>query len=233
MIGCMFTSLKVVSMAVVCCTSTSRLAMLARMRVMGTRFSGRSPSGMLPAGAWGAAAWLSPPPLLLAVGAGSLPFWSAARWTSSLRTRPPLPVASTFERSTPFSSAIFFAAGLTSGSSPLSPSFSPEAAGSDAGSSFVPSDSLAPDPASSFASPPPAEPDSPSANLPITSPLSTVSPSFLTISLITPSPGATTSSTTLSVSISTISSSRSHCSPGFLCQVAIVPSATDSGKTGA
>ena len=48
-----------------------------------------------------------------------------------------------------------------------------------------------------------------------------------------PSAGATTSKTTLSVSMSQITSSRDTDSPTFLCQVAIVPSATDSGNTGA
>src|SRR5690606_26372246 len=68
---------------------------------------------------------------------------------------------------------------------------------------------------------------------PSSSPESTVSPSFLTISASTPSASARTSITTLSVSMSTISSSRLTASPGFLCQVATVPSATDSGKVGA
>ena len=53
------------------------------------------------------------------------------------------------------------------------------------------------------------------------------------IDAIVPSAGATTSKTTLSVSISQITSSRDTASPGCLCQVAIVPSATDSGNTGA
>ncbi len=45
-----------------------------------------------------------------------------------------------------------------------------------------------------------------------------------------PSAGATTSSTTLSVSISTSTSSRLPASPGCLCQAATVPSAIDSGN---
>src|SRR5690606_2457067 len=73
----------------------------------------------------------------------------------------------------------------------------------------------------------------PSTNRAMISLLSTVSPSPFKISALLPSAGATTSSTTLSVSISTISSSRLTDSPGFLCLVAIVPSAMDSGNVGA
>ncbi|CRZ60584.1 Uncharacterised protein [Vibrio cholerae] len=61
---------------------------------------------------------------------------------------------------------------------------------------------------------------------------STVAPSCSKIASRTPASGAGTSSTTLSVSISTITSSRATMSPGFLCHVATVASATDSGKSG-
>ena len=61
---------------------------------------------------------------------------------------------------------------------------------------------------------------------------STVSPLSLRMLLSTPSAGAGTSSTTLSVSRSTRFSSRRTPSPGCLCQVAMVPSETDSGRTG-
>ena len=53
-----------------------------------------------------------------------------------------------------------------------------------------------------------------------------------TISLMTPSAGAGTSSTTLSVSRSTRFSSRRTASPAFLCQATSVASATDSGNCG-
>ena len=53
------------------------------------------------------------------------------------------------------------------------------------------------------------------------------------ISFSTPSTGDGTSRTTLSVSRSSRFSSRLTASPTFLCQVAMVPSATDSGSTGA
>src|SRR5690606_39176513 len=144
-----------------------------------------------------------------------------ATWfcTSSFVTRPSLPVPLTALGSMLFSSASLRAAGLRIAS--------PEAA-SEAASAFGASALASALLSAGFASP-----AAPSLNRPITSPLSQVSPSPLTISSITPSAGATTSSTTLSVSISTISSSREQASPGCLCQVATVPSATDSGKTGA
>src|SRR5512146_896330 len=43
--GCMFTSLKVVRIAAFCCDCSRRSAMRWRMRVIGTRCSGRSPAG--------------------------------------------------------------------------------------------------------------------------------------------------------------------------------------------
>ena len=72
----------------------------------------------------------------------------------------------------------------------------------------------------------------PSSNLAITCSPSTVAPSSLRSSPIVPSAGATTSSTTLSVSMSTRFWSRFTASPAFTCQVAMVASATDSGRTG-
>src|SRR5690606_3500563 len=62
--------------------------------------------------------------------------------------------------------------------------------------------------------------------------LVTVSPSENLISFSTPSTGEGTSSTTLSVSRSTRFSSRLTGSPAFLCQLAMVASETDSGRTG-
>ena len=73
---------------------------------------------------------------------------------------------------------------------------------------------------------------SPLSNSAITSAEVTVSPAFFTIFLSSPSKGATTSSTTLSVSISAITSSCETVSPSCLIQFAIVPSITDSGKVG-
>src|SRR3990167_2151581 len=65
-----------------------------------------------------------------------------------------------------------------------------------------------------------------------TSSACTVLPAFLIISFMIPSAGAGTSSMTLSVSRSTIFSSRDTLSPAFLCQVETVASATDSGNSG-
>ena len=69
-------------------------------------------------------------------------------------------------------------------------------------------------------------------NSAINSALRTVSPAGLSTFETTPSNGATTSSTTLSVSISAITSSCLTRSPSFFTQFAIVPSATDSGNVG-
>src|SRR3990167_6491069 len=64
-----------------------------------------------------------------------------------------------------------------------------------------------------------------------TSPVTT-SPAFFKISFNTPSSGAGTSNTTLSVSKSNKFSPRFTKSPGFLCHEPTVASATDSGKAG-
>ena len=66
----------------------------------------------------------------------------------------------------------------------------------------------------------------------ITSPAFTVPPSPLTIFASTPSAGAGSSSTTLSVSMSIRFSSRFTASPTFLCQASRVASATDSDSCG-
>ena len=75
-------------------------------------------------------------------------------------------------------------------------------------------------------------PASPSSSIASTSPLVTVVPSLIFISLRIPAAGAGTSSTTLSVSRSTRFSSRATASPGFLCQPTSVASVTDSGSCG-
>ena len=72
----------------------------------------------------------------------------------------------------------------------------------------------------------------PSSMIAMTCSLFTVSPTSWRISFSTPSTGAGTSSTTLSVSRSTRFSSRFTASPAFLCQAAMVASETDSGRTG-
>src|SRR5690606_26479590 len=72
----------------------------------------------------------------------------------------------------------------------------------------------------------------PSSITAITCWLVTVAPSSHLSSLITPSTVDGTSSTTLSVSRSTMFSSRLTASPTFLCHDAMVASVTDSGRTG-
>jgi hypothetical protein len=66
----------------------------------------------------------------------------------------------------------------------------------------------------------------------MTSPLVTLSPSFFTILASTPSTGAGSSSTTLSVSTSIRFSSRFTASPAFLRQATSVASETDSDSCG-
>jgi hypothetical protein len=66
----------------------------------------------------------------------------------------------------------------------------------------------------------------------MTSPATTVAPSSLRISVITPADGAGSSSTTLSVSMSIRFSSRLTASPTFLCHCRSVASATDSDSCG-
>src|SRR5438045_2093244 len=96
MTGAMLTSLKVVRMAAVDCDCTRRSATRARRRDIGTRCSVRLPVGIWIAGAGFAAA-----------GAGAEP----ADIMSPLVTRPSRPLPAICEVSTPFSAAIFFAAG--------------------------------------------------------------------------------------------------------------------------
>ena len=122
--------------------------------------------------------------------------------------RPFLPVPLTLDASTPFSARRRRTDGLSASLLSSLSSLSSEAAGADA---------------------PPA---APSTNLAITSSAVTVAPSSAMISAREPSAGATTSSTTLSVSMSTKFWSRDTASPTATCQVAIVASATDSGRTG-
>ena len=64
------------------------------------------------------------------------------------------------------------------------------------------------------------------------SPATTVLPSPFTTFARTPSAGAGSSSTTLSVSMSTRFSSRLTASPSFLCHESSVASATDSDSCG-
>ena len=223
-------------MAAFCCAETRRSAMRLRRRVIGTRRSSRSPgSGAGIGAALGASLLASPPEDCLRSSRLARAFS-----TSSLVMRPsrPLPLTSDAERLC--SLIILRAAGPAWASlSPPCSSFSGVPLSSAAGASF--SSPLSSSPlsfaaslSSSLPSPLSAPPAPlPASSWPSTSWLSTVSPSSLMIFATTPSLGATTSSTTLSVSMSTSSSSRLTASPSFLCQVATVPSATDSGNCGA
>ncbi len=79
----------------------------------------------------------------------------------------------------------------------------------------------------------PAGAAAPASKIATTSADNTVSSTFLTMLVITPSSGATISRTTLSVSTSAKSWSRLTASPSATCHSTIVPSWTDSGNTGA
>src|SRR5688572_392088 len=189
------TSLNEVSIAIEFLDCIMRSAMRWRMRVIGTRCSGRAP-----------------PPTLM---------WLT---TSSLVTRPPRPVPAT-------------SAGLTSlraawaaapGGSSLPPVFAAGAAAAVLAGAAAAGAAAAGAAAAGAG----AAATAPSSMIATICWLVTVSPSLNLISLITPSTGEGTSSTTLSVSRSSRFSSRRTLSPAFLCQVAMVASETDSGRTG-
>src|SRR3989339_1453049 len=155
---------------------------------------------------------------------------------SSLVTAPRRPVPSTSFGSMPSLAAVKRAPGGSS--SPVSDFAAGLAAsalavsllgwtGLVSASCFFASSLAVPD--SALASPDAAAPASTIAR---TCSLVPVAPVSNLISLGTPSTGEGTSSTTLSVSRSTRFSSRLTASPAFLCQLAMVASETDSGRTG-
>ncbi len=129
--------------------------------------------------------------------------------------RPPRPVPLIFEGSKLCSVTSRRTAGLSSSVSCWTAASSPFASADSAACSS--SDSSATAPASS---------------IPRISSAVTVSPASLSMLFRTPSVGAGTSRTTLSVSRSTRFSSRRTLSPGCLCHVATTASETDSGNTG-
>ena len=196
-------------MAVSWVAVSRRSAIFARMRVMGTRFSTRSLDGP------------SVAPGSLTTGAGADGFLAGVAVSrvfmyltiSSLVMRPFLPLPDTWLISRLCSSTSCRAAGPSKAAISAS---SPATTGAAAAVSGAAADVAAP--GSSMAS---------------NCSLSIVSPSSTWILVITPFWGATTSITTLSVSISTMSSSRETVSPSALCQAATSPSAIDSGKAGA
>src|SRR5699024_6524181 len=99
-IGFMLTSLNVVNIAIDDLATTKRLATFLRKRVIGTRFSTRSPAANIGASAAGSADFVTTSGLL-----------ATAATASSLVTRPSLPVPGIDAGLRAFSSAILRAAG--------------------------------------------------------------------------------------------------------------------------
>src|SRR6185312_3564109 len=205
----MFTSLNVVRMAAVDCDWTRRSATRWRRRDMGTRVSARAPvGGGLPSRRRpGSKAWAP-------AFAGVTPN------TSALVTRPSRPEPCTAEVSMPFSAAILAAEGEAAGAAGALPA---AAGASGWAPTFVGATAACAGAAVAF----------PSVSITaITSPLVTESPSFLMIFASTPSEGAGSSRTTLSVSTSIRFSSRATASPAFLRQATRVASEIDSESCG-
>src|SRR5574337_379264 len=206
-----FTSLNEVSMAIEFFDCIRRSAMRARMRVIGTRSSGREPGVGFAAG--GAAAGAEPPLLpdltrssLVTRPSRPVPVTLAGSMSCSVATRRPAG-----ERSSAPPGALLSAFGCPAlaGAGVLASGFDASCGASLAGAAAAPSSMIA-----------------------MTCSPFTVSPTSCLISFSTPSTGEGTSSTTLSVSRSTRFSSRATASPAFLCQLAMVASETDSGRTG-
>ncbi len=239
----MSTSLKVVSMAAVCCASTRRAATRWRS---GDIFSRDTPrEGPADAGA----CWLRSPPVE-----------RIAASTSCSRMRPLGPVPVTDFRSIPFSAASFLARGVErmspAGAVVAAPFVSrPRSAGVScvlppfAGAPLVSRAAgrsgslvavaglaswLASPPACAFLSAEPAPPPGFSADSsmePTTAPTSTVSPSAAPC-LTMPAAGAGSSMVILSVSSSRTVSSRSTHSPSALVHAAMTPLVTLSPTVG-
>ncbi len=202
-------------MAAVFCASFSRRAMVWRSRVIFTRSSrdASSPEDGARLACAGSAEGFTP--------------FSRASITSPFSTWPRLPEPSTWLGDIWLSASILAAdgdagtPGLAAGGDCSSLAFS--GAGAGAASFFF----------SSLAEAAGAETfPLPSPTVPSSAPTSTVSPSFATISPITPLAGAGTSTVTLSVSSSTSGSSALTASPGFLNHCPMVASVTDSPSVG-
>src|SRR6266581_4127843 len=208
MTGCMLTSLNVVRIAAVDCDCTRRSAMRTRKRLIGTRCSGRFPricSRLTGALGWGKEGFAATG----ASSAGGL----VAPSTSPFVTRPPRPLPAIEPVSMPFSSESFRAEGMAGAADATGAGFAAGAAGftgTAAEAAAFPSVSI----------------------VAMTSPALTVPPSPLMILASTPSAGAGSSRTTLSVSMSIRFSSRLTASPTFLCHASKVASATDSESCG-
>ena len=220
----MFTSLKVVRMALVDCDCSRRSATRARRRLIGTRCSGRSPKFCCTGAATAGKAGLAAAGAVTGAGtAAGLAGTAEEASTSPLVTRPSLPVPVTSAAVIPLSASSLAAAGMAT--SLLLPPVAGAAAATGVAAAvaslttaFTSSGLIWAEPSVSMRA--------------MTSSLTTLSPSFFTSCAMMPALGAGTSSTTLSVSISTRISSMATASPGFFFQVSRVPSATDSDSCG-
>src|ERR1700742_2569067 len=214
----MSTSLKVVSIAAVFCTSFRRRAMVWRSRVIFTRSSrAASSAGDGARTCTAAAGWLT--------GVGAEAAFSIAASMSPLVTRPSLPEPGTVEASTPLSAESLRTEGASgaSGGGALAAGAGAGAAAGGGGGGAA---------AGLAAAGGAADAAAPSLIWPSNAPTATVSPSLAAISLSTPADGAGTSMVTLSVSSSTNGSSTATASPAFLNQRPIVASVTDSPSVG-
>src|SRR5438309_3162703 len=200
----MLTSLKVVRIAAVDCDCTRRSAMRARRRDIGTRCSGRFERS-----------WSTFTGAGTGVKAGLAAVGAAAR-TSAFVTRPPRPLPAMAPVSMPFSSAIFLAAGMAGAGADAG--FTATGAGAAFACTGAGALAAAALPSVSMVA--------------MISPALTVPPPALMIFARTPSAGAGSSRTTLSVSMSIRFSSRLTGSPTFLCHASSVASATDSESSG-
>src|SRR5246127_3137696 len=212
----MSTSLKVVSIAAVFCTSLRRRAMVWRSRVIFTRSSrAASSAGDGARTCTAAAGWLT--------GVGAEAAFSIAASMSPLVTRPSLPEPGTVAASIPLSAdnrRTDGASGASAGGALVA------GAGAAAGGGGA---AMAVGLADAEAGLAPA---APSLIRPSSAPTATVSPSLAAISPSTPAEGAGTSIVTLSVSSSTKGSSTATASPAFLNQRPMVASVTDSPSVG-
>ena len=196
------TSLNVVSIAALFCASFSRRAIVWRRRVMRTRSSLRPVEAATDGVATGVSA------------AGALTAVAAAVATSSLVSRPSLPVPLIVAGSTPCSST----ARRTDGESAAGASALAAGAGAVAGAAAAAGVAAAtPSPASTVA---------------IIAPTCTVSPTCTACCPITPATGEGTSTETLSVSRLAIGSSAATLSPGCLSHSPRVASVIDSPSVG-
>ena len=187
MTGAMFTSLKVVRMALVACDCSRRSATRARRRVMGTRCSGRLPrSGAAGPLTCGRLAVGTP----VGMDAGLAPPATAPS-TSPLVTRPSLPVPGTLPAGRLLSAMSLAAAGMAMPALLLLAGAAALAAGAGAAAAEAGAGAAAAAPATASVS-----------ILASSCSAVTVAPSGWMISVSTPAAGEGTSSTTLSVSTS-------------------------------